>query len=266
MPRLKSDASPIHYEIADLTPPWIEAPETILFHHGVGTTAEIWSDWLPALIGRYRIIRFDLPGFGRSSLPADYEWTLDGLVDDLFAVADAADCTRFHLVGESAGGTVALHAAATRSERLLTVTGVSCSHKGASLDRVREWWDKIEIEGLAAWSAEMMDLRFYPGAIPETVYRWFESAQTASAPEAVLGLARMLIGADLTDALGRIALPVLLLAPDASPFVSTRVTAEMQALIPGAEMRVFAHARHGLACSDGGACAETLYDFLDRTS
>ena len=78
----------LYYEVIDLTPPWVRAPETILFHHGIGTTGDIWRDWLAALVGRYRIVLLDVRGCGRSEPPAeDHVWSLDNVVADALAVA-----------------------------------------------------------------------------------------------------------------------------------------------------------------------------------
>ena len=60
MSELKSGTHNIHYEVIDLTPPWIEAPETILFHHGVGANWRCWLGWTAALTERYRLVAFDM--------------------------------------------------------------------------------------------------------------------------------------------------------------------------------------------------------------
>ena len=117
---------------------------------------------------------------------------------------------------------------------------------------------------MAAWSADMMACRFRTGAVGGRVHAWFESEQAAGSPEVVLGVADMLIGADLSPDLERIRCPVLLLAPDGSPFVAANVTAEMHAMISTSEMQIFADARHGLACSHGQQCADALRQFLSR--
>lgn len=263
MAMLETADGALYYEVIDLTPPWLTAPATMLFHHGVGTNADIWSDWLGPLAGRYRLVRFDTRGLGRSSRPTDgFAWSMAGMAADLLALADAVEAARFHLVGESFGGTVALHVAAHHGNRLLSVTGVSCSHKGAVIRRVHEWRAMLADRGMAAWSAEMMAHRFHPGAIPPAVHAWFAAEQAAGAPEVLLALAELLIGTDLTADLATIETPVLLLAPDGSPFVAPAITAEMHGLIANSEMQIFAGARHGLACSHGAACADKLIEFL----
>ena len=83
-------------------------------------------------------------------------------------------------------------------------------------------------------------------------------------PHAVLDLADLLIGTDLTAELGAIRAPALLLAPDQSPFVPLAVMEDMHARIPGSELQVFAGARHGLPCSHGEECGRALRAFLDR--
>ncbi len=265
MASVAAPSGEIHWQAHDMTPPWRTEPETIVFHHGIGTSGGIWSDWLPVLAGRYRLVTFDLPGFGRSPAPgADHRWSLDGMLADLLAVADAAGAARFHLVGESAGGTLALHAALQAPDRLASVTGVSCTHRGDAIQRVGEWWEQIPDAPLADWSAEMMRLRFYDGQVPADALAWFKAEQDAGNAGAVLAIAGMLITVDMTARLGDIALPVLLLAPDGSPFVAPPIAAELHALLLDAELRIFPNARHGLAFSHGREAAATLYEFLAR--
>ena len=104
MPFLETSAGALHYTVIDAAAPWeASARETIVFCHGVATNADMWSAWLPALVQRYRVVRFDTRGFGRSALPpTGFAWTLEALGDDILAVADAARAERFHLVGEHA--------------------------------------------------------------------------------------------------------------------------------------------------------------------
>src|SRR6516225_5852885 len=92
----------LHYETIDCASPWQKSGLPILFHHGIGAGAALWTGWFPALLEHHPIVVFDMRGCGRSHIPgSDFAWSLDGMVEDLFAVADAAGLPRFNLVGES---------------------------------------------------------------------------------------------------------------------------------------------------------------------
>jgi pimeloyl-ACP methyl ester carboxylesterase len=74
--KLDRPGGALHYEIIDVTAPWAADAPLIVFHHGVGATADIWAEWLPALVDRYHIARFDTLGFGRSAVPGPgFAWS-----------------------------------------------------------------------------------------------------------------------------------------------------------------------------------------------
>ena len=56
----------------------------------------------------YRIARFDMRGFGQSAAKPAGDLTFEQLMKDISLIADIVDSQRFHLVGESIGGTAAL--------------------------------------------------------------------------------------------------------------------------------------------------------------
>ena len=65
----------MHYEVDCFAEPWRE-PETILLLHGNAESGEVWYGWMPHLAGKYRVVRPDMRGFGRSSaMPRDYPWS-----------------------------------------------------------------------------------------------------------------------------------------------------------------------------------------------
>jgi 3-oxoadipate enol-lactonase len=265
MPTLDCNGGPLDYDVIDITPPWITDPETVLFCHGVATDRGIWAGWLPGLTDRFRIVRFDTRGFGRSHVPGPgFGWSMDLLADDILAVAEATKSGQFHLVGESLGGTVSLYLASRSPTTLLSVTAVSTSHRGGSIRKAAAWRDFVAASGMEEWSRDMMADRFLPDAVPDDIWRWFHGVQCATSPDSLLDLADLLIGSDYSDALANIEAPALLLAPDSSPFVSTDITADMHRLIPKSEIQVFPGARHGLACSHGVECSFALLDFLAR--
>ena len=205
-------------------------------------------------------------GHGASPLPAGFRWSLAALVDDLLAVADATGAERFHLVGESTGGTVALAVAARHPERVLSVTVSNGAHRGGSIRNLEPWRRIIREEGMAAWSAHMMGQRFFEDALTDGMRRWYETRQADSDPDAILGATAMLVAVDLLPELQRVTCPVLLLHPDSSPFIPVETMAELKRALPDARLQVFAHARHGLPFSHAAECAAAVAGFIDAAS
>ena len=264
MPYAETEAGSLYYEVVDLVAPWESRRETIIFHHGIGANSGIWTDWLPRLIGRYRVVWFDMRGFGRSSIPApDFKWSLELLSRDVFAVADAVGVQRPHLVGESIGGTISLHCAIKNPERVATLTISNGADFGAPLQRVHEWQKQIDEQGIRAWSDQFMRDRFYDGALEEPKRVWYASQQEAWKRDSILNALGVLVGTDLRSQLPAVRCPVLLLHGDASPFIPVSVMVAMHESLPDSRLQVFAQARHGLPFSHARQCAESLRGFLD---
>lgn len=263
--RIATPTGALHVEITEPLLPWTVDAPTLVFCHGVATDCGIWAGWLPVLAPHARIVRFDTRGFGRSIDPGHpIDWSLDRFADDILAVADATGTGRFHLVGESMGGTVCLQLASRGEPRLLSLTCVSTSHRGSTIRRVDEWRARAEGEGIEAWSDRMMSDRFAPGAIGDGPWRWFSDTQRATPIASLLDAADMLVRSDLSEAVARIAVPTLLLAPDSSPFIPLAIPVELHARIAGARLAVFPGVRHGLAFSHAAQCADLVKQtFID---
>lgn len=85
----------------DLTGP-ADAP-VVAFSNSLGTTLEMWDGQAEALAGRYRVLRYDTRGHGRSQL-IDQPTSLDDLADDLAGLLAALHIVKAHIVGLSLGG------------------------------------------------------------------------------------------------------------------------------------------------------------------
>jgi pimeloyl-ACP methyl ester carboxylesterase len=264
MPLIETLHGLLHYDVIDRVAPWERRRDPILFHHGIGASAGIWTEWIAALAERHRIVTFDMRGYGRSAIPPpDFRWSLDLFIADVFAVADAAGVKRFHLVGESIGGTIGLAAALARPARIATLTVSNGGHLGASIQRVDAWRRQLDEGGVKGWSDIFMRDRFHDDALAPERRAWFAAQQEAWTRDSILNALAVLVGTDLAPRLAEIACPVLLLHPDGSPFIPVAVAAGMHRLLPNAQLNVFGHARHGLPFSHGQQCAALLRSFLD---
>jgi pimeloyl-ACP methyl ester carboxylesterase len=94
----------------------------VLLLYGIGANSRRWWPAFPgALARRYHVVLTDNRGVGRSSHPEE-AWTMDDVVADIAAVAEAAHLETFHLLGCSLGSVFARHFAATHGDRLRSLT------------------------------------------------------------------------------------------------------------------------------------------------
>jgi 3-oxoadipate enol-lactonase len=90
----------------------------VLLIHGDWTDSGIWDPLIPLLRDRYRVIRYDLRGFGRSSRPAQPFTRLA----DLQALLDHAGLDAAVAAGHSGGGGTALALALGHPDRVRGLT------------------------------------------------------------------------------------------------------------------------------------------------
>ncbi len=104
--------------------------EPMLLLHGFTVNANFWSETglTSRLEGAFRVITPDLRGHGRSTVkaipPGFNAYTLG---EDVEALADQLGLDRFHLLGHSLGGIVAVRYAMRAGERLQSLTLLDAS-------------------------------------------------------------------------------------------------------------------------------------------
>ncbi len=154
--------------------------EAIAMLHGFLLDSGQWDDEFAALADGHRVVRYDLRGFGRSSMPdapfAHHE--------DLERVLDASGIERVALLGCSGGAGTALDFALAHPERVSAMAFVGAGYWG--------YYAKRTPEAQAFWSAvESGD----PAALLETSLRAFldgpRRAPEQSSPEVRARIAAM---------------------------------------------------------------------------
>lgn len=256
----------IYYQVNSLAPPWSEPKGTIFMHHGVALNGDAWCEWQPVLLSAgYRVIRIDMRGFGRSApIEAGHQWSMDGFFADIDAVLEAEAIDTFHYVGESIGGMIGLAYAARRPKRILSCALLSTPFDGSRIGVVDRWRGIIESEGMAAWSASLMSMRFADNDVAPAKFRWVQDLQSGCSPVACYSQGEFIKTQDLTSELCNIEAPVLILAPDGSPFVHGSMAGDLHAHLKGSEIQWFPGQRHSLLMSRPDACARAYASFLAR--
>ncbi len=203
------DGIELFYTVDDFTDPWTE-PETVLMHHGMAKNHKMWFGWVPIIARHYRVIRFDMRGMGQSDLPeASYQWTLDHFTDDLEEVADKLELDRFHLIGETVGGSISMNYSTRHQERLRSLT--VCTSPTSFDSHHQESADLIEREGISAWVEDSIGRRLDPQIVDPAYIRWYAAQMKATPAQVVHGF-QSNAGGDLGPALRSVQTPVLVLA------------------------------------------------------
>lgn len=100
-------------------------PIKLVAIHGLGSASSAWKLVLPEFSKRYEFITLDLPGHGDAFMLANLEMNPVRISQIIISELKAIGIDKFHLIGNSLGGWIALEMAAAYPEHVLSVTGVA---------------------------------------------------------------------------------------------------------------------------------------------
>lgn len=255
----------MHYEVDDFTDPWTAA-QTILLLHGNAESSLAWYAWVPKLARRYRVVRPDMRGFGRSTpMPAGYPWTLDRLIDDFCGLADQLGITRFHLVGAKIGGTIARSFAARRPDRVatLTVVGTPPPFRAGAAERVPELEREFKTHGVEHWARQNMASRL-GSSFPPAGVDWWCRFMGRTAVSTQLGFMPTIACADIRADIPHITCPTLVITTERSGLGSVEEMRAWQQQIPDSELLVLPGDSYHVAATHADAAADATLAFIAR--
>ena len=257
MPLIRTNEVELFY---DLTGP--ENAPVVAFSNSIGTTLEMWDRQVPALSDRYRCLRYDTRGHGRSQV-LDQPVTIGDLADDLAGLLDALGVEKAHIVGLSLGGMTAQAFGARYPERAQSLVLMATSAY------LPHGWD----ERAATVRAQGM------GAIVDAVLaRWFTPAFAATHPEQVAPLRERFLqldprgyaacceairDMDLRPSNAALRAPTLIIAGADDPATPVAMMEDIRTRIPQAELVVLPRAAHILAVERADLVNRHLAAFLD---
>ena len=252
--------------------------ETVVLLHASASSSAQWRSLTELLQGRWRVVAPDFHGYGHTDPwpgPAS-----PGLGDDATLV-DAVlgrSTERFHLVGHSYGGAVALRVACDRPARLLSLTliePVAFHLLGRAPDGTREHDLLREVASIAAAVADAAATGDDQGMARFVDYWSGAGTWLRLRPEVQHALARQTarVAHDFRavtserarfGSLRRIDVPTLVLSGTASPAPTLRIAELVAQLLPRARLRTVDGAGHMLPLTHGEAVNAAITDHLWR--
>jgi pimeloyl-ACP methyl ester carboxylesterase len=235
----------VFYKEDWLGAPWLNG-DPVVFLHGNLEIGDIWFGWVPRMAQHYRLYRPDLPGFGRSKIPANFEWSVANYVKAVGEFLDAIGAKSAYIVGAKTGGAIAMQFAATYPERTRAL--VVCSGPFSSVD------PKME--------SAPMSMRLGSKATKEET-DYFEKLRDTTSAETKRGLRPVLSGLDLEKLLPQITSPTLIITSDRSALQSVETVIRYQPKIPNSRLLVLTSDAYHVAVANADECVTNVLEFFN---
>jgi 3-oxoadipate enol-lactonase len=221
-----------------------DAPVLVL-SNSLGTSLEMWDGMLPALAGRFRVLRYDQRGSGSTpAVPGPY--AIADLGRDVLGLLDELGLERVAFAGCSLGGMTGMWLAINAPER---VGRLALCNTSAHMPPRANWIER----------AATVRERGMEAVVDATLERWFSPAAPAAGvaasramvlatdPEGYAACCEAIAEHDLRAEIGAIKAPTLIVAATEDPSTPPDHSRVLEAGIDGSRLVVLDGLRH-LAC------------------
>ena len=258
MPFLNIGGLPTCYELTGREGP------VLLLSNSLGTSFSMWDSQMPQMEQRFRILRYDTRGHGRSSVtPGDY--TIEQLGRDALGLLDALGMERVSFCGLSMGGMIGIWLGVHARERIHRL--VLCNT--AARIGAKEMWNAriatVRKDGMKAVAGAVIQRWFTPEfrvLCPQKVAQAQQMLEN-SPPEGYAASCAAIRDMDQCDTVGRIATPTLVIHGGKDPVTPAADTQFLVSQIRGAAS-VELNAAHLSNVEQPEAFTEAVISFLSR--
>jgi 3-oxoadipate enol-lactonase len=258
---LETNGARIYYEVEG-------SGDAVILIHAGGANLRMWDDQVAALRDRYRLIRYDTRGFGRTETDA-VEFSNRA---DIAALLDHLGEKAAHLVGISRAGQIALDFAIERPDRVrsLVVAAGGISGYESPDDSPPEAWELPErLEEAKDWAAlSDWEAAFWAdglgqpagrsGAVRDRVHDWVLENYLAEKVEGK----PIVLDPPAVGRLGELEAPLLVLLGTFDEPGTSESMRHLAGSVPGARLEVFDTA-HMINLEQPERFNAVLAEFLD---
>lgn len=262
---LETNGARIYYEVAG------DGEPVVLIHAGVANL-RMWDEQIVVLADRYRVIRYDTRGFGRT----ESEDVAFSNRADIAALLDHLGESSAHVVGLSRGGVIALDFAIESPERvrsLVVAAGGVGGYEAPGIDpsfwaQAEKWWEAHDWEALSAWETEVwVDGPGQPRdrtdpAIRERVHEGILTNYQAEKPEGQ----PQPMDPPAAGRLNELRAPLLVIVGTLDEPGTQASCRHLAECVPGARLEIFEGAAHMLNLEQPDRFNGLLRQFLDANS
>ncbi len=259
MPTIKTDDNvALYYELeGEATSP------VLLFSNSLGANLNMWEAQRDAFDDRFRILRYDSRGHGRSEVPTG-PYSIERLARDVSALLDGLSAENVTFCGISLGGMVGMWLGANQPERFDRL--VLCN-TSAHMPPPKNWTERANL----ARNGKLNEI------VEPVIERWFTAPFRERRPEVVerirtqflvtpsegyAGSCEAIGSMDQRETIGSIRVPTLVIAGEKDPATPPEQGRFIAERIPGALYHEISDAAHLSNIEQGDRFNSALGDFL----
>jgi len=219
----------------------------VTLSHSLATNLSMWDPQIVALTSRYRVLRYDTRGHGGTDAP-EGPYSLDQLAEDARTLLQALGVARTHFIGLSMGGFIGQILGLKHPQMLYSL--ILCDTTSRVPAEAKPMWE----ERVKVARTQGMEPHVEP-----TISRWFTPTFREKRPEVVgpvramiretnprgfSGCCQAIATLDLTDRLGAISLPTLIIVGEDDPGTPVAASRTIHERIKGSELVILKSAMH----------------------
>ena len=237
----------------------------VLMSNSLMSNYAMWDWTVPALTDKYRVLRYDMRGHGKSGTTTP-PYNMAQLADDAVALLDALKIDKVHFVGLSMGGMIGQQLGARYPERVHSLTLCNTASEMAP----RSMWD----DRLA-----MAKEKGIPAMVEPTLQRWFTPAFLKRGAQDLEKIKPMIAGTGLEGYTGcasavrdmaqstmllKIKTPTMIIAGKQDPATTVDHATVLNRLIDGSKLVVIDEAAHLSNIEQPEAFNRAVRGFIDQ--
>ncbi len=224
----------------------------VTLSHSLATTLAMWEPQVKALTARWRVLSYDTRGHGGTDAPKS-AYSLDQLADDAQALLRTLGIQRTHWVGLSMGGMIGQTLALKAPELFASL--VLCDTSSRVPPEAKPLWDE---RVLGRWFTAPFKDR--GGSVVESVRAMIRSTN----PAGYIGCCQAISGLNLTDRIGAIRVPTLIIVGEDDQGTPVAASKVMNEQIKGSQLVVLKSAAHLSNMEQPEAFTQALTGFLSK--
>lgn len=249
----------LYYEIAGQGQP-------ILFIHGLGSSSRDWEPQVAFFAKHYQVVTFDVRGHGQSGKPPG-PYSIPLFATDTAELIKSLGIAPAHVVGISMGGMIAFQLAVSAADLVRSLVIVNSGPEFI----LRTFKERIgglqrllivRLLGMRKMG-QVLSKRLFPKPEHEELRRVFVERWAENDRRAYSDAMRAIVGWSVSDRLGDIRSPTLVITAD-EDYAPVSLKEAYVAKIPQAELVVIADSRHATPAERPEQFNEALMAFLSK--